>query len=242
MSQPQNQMSPRPHGRDSLAGWLLPLGFGAVAIGLFTGSRNVEIPIEQTQAVNRSELAVGPRRPALTDPAHVIVEGVAQNCNGCHQIFRSSTAPGGTLSFHQQVRLSHGMNNRCANCHDAENREQLTLRDGALVPFAQTPQLCAQCHGTVYRDWQRGTHGKTLGSWITKSDVQHRLSCNECHDPHSPKYEQYQPLPGPRTLRMGRQESLPPHAPTEKQSPLQRWLREAEDAKANHPGTDGGHP
>ena len=220
-------------------GWLLTVGFSCIAVALFASSGGNEIPLSPPHSVAREALTVGSKRAAMTDPAHLVVEGLNQNCNGCHQIFQSSQAyqsgqPGGAaLDYHQDVRLQHGLNDRCINCHDSKDRERLTLRDGATVEFADTPRLCAQCHGTVYRDWQRGTHGKTLGSWMTNSAAQRRLSCNECHDPHSPRYELYAPLPGPQTLRMGDQSRDADLNHAEKQSPLQRWL--------NH-SNDGAHP
>ncbi|QYK49289.1 MAG: hypothetical protein KF838_05410 [Phycisphaeraceae bacterium] len=177
----------------------------------------------------------------MSDPAHILVDGVPQNCNGCHQIFESSSPAGANLSYHADIRLRHGLNNRCINCHDPQNRERLTLRDGATVSIAETPQLCAQCHGTVYRDWERGTHGKTLGSWITGSAELRRLSCNECHNPHAPKFEPFEPLPGPNTLRMGTQHSSPSHDHGEELSPLQRWLGKLDDASPNGPASKGGH-
>jgi hypothetical protein len=203
-------------------GWLLPIGFGCVALVLFVSSRQTDIPIPLPGAVDRASLTVGPVRIAMSDPAHMQVEGRPQSCTGCHQIFNSSHPAGAALSYHRDIRLSHGLNDRCVNCHDADHRDRLALRDGSTVSYADTPQLCAQCHGTVYRDWQRGTHGKTLGSWVTHSQAQHRLSCNECHDPHSPRYQPYTPLPGPNTLRMGDQvEPLHP-TPTDGENPLQR--------------------
>ncbi len=162
----------------------------------------------------------------MTDPAQIMVEGVEQNCNGCHQIFQPAPREDRALTYHQEIVLSHGMNDQCLNCHDADDRQMLTLRDGSTVPFVETPQLCAQCHGTVYRDWQRGTHGKTLGSWVTHSEAQRRLSCNECHNPHSPKFDPYSPMPGPNTLRMGDQSPRDGHAPSGKQSPLRRRVNE----------------
>ncbi|MBL9140747.1 MAG: hypothetical protein JNK53_02670, partial [Phycisphaerae bacterium] len=127
-------------------------------------SRSADFTVAPAHSVNPDNLAVGPGRIAMTDPAQIMVEGFEQNCNGCHQIFQPVPHTERALTYHQEIVLSHGMNDRCLNCHDADNREMLTLRDGSTVPFADTPQLCAQCHGTVYRDWQRGTHGKTLGS------------------------------------------------------------------------------
>ncbi len=178
----------------------------------------------------------------MSDPAHILVDGVPQNCNGCHQIFQSNSPAGAALNYHNEIQLRHGLNNRCVNCHDPQNRERLTLRDGVTVSFAETAQLCAQCHGTVYRDWERGTHGKTLGSWITNSDAQRRLSCTECHNPHSPKYDPYKPLPGPNTLRMGEQPASPAGGAHGKQSPLQHWLRELDSKHRDHPTTNGGRP
>ncbi len=169
--------------------------------------RLVTIPLVPAAKVDSSALIVGPRRVAMTDPPQLLVEGRSENCNACHQVFRSSSVTRAALSYHQEIVLMHGLNDRCVNCHDAENRERLTLRDGETVPFADAPRLCAQCHGTVFRDWERGTHGLTLGSWITDSDQQRRLGCNECHDPHSPRYPAYVPLPGPQTLRMGEQDT-----------------------------------
>jgi hypothetical protein len=177
----------------------------------------------------------------MSDPAHVLIDGRPQSCNGCHQIFRSSHAAGVMPNYHQDVGLNHGLNNRCANCHDANERERLALRDGTTIGFADTPRLCAQCHGTVYRDWQRGTHGKTLGSWITHSDAQRRLSCNECHDPHSPRYQPYPPLPGPNTLRMGDQ-SEPLHQAPSRHSPLQRPPHNPDAPHPGAPARDGDPP
>ncbi len=222
--------------------WLLPVGFGIVAAVLLAGNRGGGIPDAPQAIIDRADLSVGPRRVAMTDPAHIEVEGRSQSCSGCHQIFNSSHSAGTPPNYHQDIKFSHGLNNRCVNCHDASDRGRLTLRDGATVPFAQTPQLCAQCHGTLYRDWQRGTHGKTLGSWITHSEAQHRLSCNECHNPHSPGYEPYTPLPGPNTLRMGGQNVETPHGASEKISPLQRWLNRPESNQANTAPHSGDHP
>jgi hypothetical protein len=94
------------------------------------------------------------------------------------------------------------MNDWCFNCHDVAERERLVLQDTTTVMFVEVPVLCAQCHGTTYRDWQRGMHGKTTGSWDKASGNQRRLLCTECHNPHGPAYGKLVPLPGPNTLRM----------------------------------------
>jgi len=231
-----------PPGLSGWLGWMLPVGFIAVAAGLVWYSGRVDIPLAAVETVDRESLVVGPRRVAMTDPPRIAVEGRLQDCNGCHQIFQSVGTAGRPLDYHGDVHLSHGLNNRCVNCHDSGDMERLTLRDGATVAFKDTPQLCSQCHGTVYRDWQRGTHGKTLGSWVTRSAEQRRLSCNECHNPHSPKYDPYVPLPGPNTLRMGDQKAGSGDAHAEDVSPLQRWLIGSEAARRGGKTKDGAHP
>lgn len=224
----------------------LAVGFALLTIGLVWKSGPAPVPLAPQATVDPSALKPGPRRAAMADPPSIRVGDTAQNCNACHQIFKSSSPANTGSSFHANVVLRHGMNNRCTNCHDADDREKLTLRDGARVPFLETPTLCAQCHGTVFRDWQRGTHGKTMGSWRTGSSEQHRLTCNQCHDPHSPRYDSYQPLPGPNTLRMGPQETK--GRLEGKKSPLQRWLTqpgpEASIAPPTAPsaGMNGDHP
>lgn len=224
-------------------GWLLPVGFVALAATFVVASRPPRIPVAPAAVIDPALLAVGPRREALTDPASIVVGGAPQTCNGCHQIFAVRPTDDRPREYHLDIHLRHGLNNRCINCHDAGDMQRLTLRDGTSVPFSDTPRLCAQCHGTVYRDWQRGTHGKTLGSWVTDSPDQHRLNCNQCHDPHSPKYDPYVPLPGPNTLRMrsGPHADAAPVRP-HLESPLQRWLMQTHGAPAASPAEGGTHP
>lgn len=214
----------------------LGAGFIVLAVALVATSGRPVIPIVDTARIEPAVLEVGPRRIAMTDPAHTMVNGHSQSCAGCHQIFHSASPAGAALSYHGEIDLRHGLNDRCINCHDASDMSRLTLRDGTLIPFSQTPLLCAQCHGTAYRDWQRGMHGKTLGSWITGSAEQVRLTCNECHNPHAPRYEPYTPLPGPATLRMGDPHAHDHHG-THGVGPLQQWIHD--HAPAHRPGSEG---
>jgi hypothetical protein len=225
----------------SSAGWILAAGFACLAVAFATSSPRVNVPIQPAVSVDPEELVVKARRVAMRDPASIVVEGAPQTCNGCHQIFDTAAGTDDERSFHAEIKLNHGLNDRCANCHADGDLERLKLHDGSTVPFEETPTLCSQCHGTVFRDWQRGTHGKTLGSWLTGSLAQHRLNCNECHDPHAPRYEPYVPLAAPNTLRMGEQNGHggDAHAaPATKRSPLQRWLDRpaAPSAEKNHNG------
>ena len=159
-------------------------------------------------------------RPGADLP-EVVIGGYDHRCNECHRFFDSPPIERRTLTQHTDIELEHGLNNRCFNCHDVRNRELLVLYDGTRLSFDQVPRLCAQCHGTVYRDWQRGTHGKTLGSWDAESGRQRRLGCNDCHNPHAPAYPPFRPLPAPDTLRMGNQSIA--HAHGARHEPLRRW-------------------
>ncbi len=155
-----------------------------------------------------------------------VIEGFNRNCMDCHELIDREPRSEG-LFQHEDVHMEHGLNARCVNCHDPKNRDQLILRDGKTVGFSQSALLCAQCHGTTYRLWDRGVHGKTLGHWDPSKGESRKLFCVECHDPHSPRYAQIKPLPAPNTLRMGKQHEADPHHSSEgKVSPLSKGYPE----------------
>ena len=148
-------------------------------------------------------LSTEPLRPAAAEPATIVVGGIRQRCSDCHAIFPSAQISEQTLRQHEHVVLDHGLNDRCLNCHARSDRNSLELHDGRLVPLAEAQELCAKCHGPTFRDWEKGTHGRTNGSWVVGSPAMHRLTCTECHDPHAPAMRRIVPLPGPNTWRMG---------------------------------------
>jgi hypothetical protein len=213
-------MNTRPD-KATLVLWSIGPAFLAVGAYLAFAAPRVEIPQNQVRTIPVDQIKRGAWRTPLTDPAQANVAGAARPCSECHKLFTPSPVETRTLVQHKDVVMRHGMNTRCFNCHHAEERDKLVLHDGNLVGFDQTPKLCSQCHGTVYRDWQRGTHGKTMGSWDASSGNQVRLTCNECHDPHAPAYRPIAPLPGPETMRMGDQTKT--HEPERKHAPLLRW-------------------
>ena len=91
--------------------------------------------------------------------------------------------------------FNHASDQRwCLDCHNHDDRDQLRLANGDLVPFEESYNLCGQCHGTIFRDWKAGIHGKRTGEWNGKK--QYRL-CVHCHNPHSPKFKPIKPLPPP---------------------------------------------
>ena len=216
----------------SIAGFFVGIGFLIVAGGLLAMERTVEIPLNEKPAVRAEQIVPGAFRVALTDPPMVNLGTYDQRCNDCHSLFQNEREPGRALTQHNNIMLEHGSNDACLNCHDKDNREKLTLRGGEVVGYDHVEQLCAQCHGPVYRDWQNGTHGKIVGYWNTDLGEANKLKCSECHDPHHPAYRPMSPLPGPNTLRMGDQHPKDAHHINER-NPLQRW-RLLEDGSSSH--------
>ena len=215
--------------------WMLGPAFFLLAAWFILGPAQANIPLLAQAPIDRTRIVPGARRLPMGEPPAATVGGYSHACNECHRLFNSPPVEKRTLVQHTEIKLDHGMNDRCFNCHDRRNRERLVLHDGTLLGFDEVPRLCSQCHGTVYRDWQMGTHGKTMGSWNAASGKQHRLNCNDCHDPHAPAYKPIEPLPGPNTLRMGDQSPEAPGAEHERHIPLRRWsMPEPEAAGGQH--------
>ena len=100
--------------------------------------------------------------------------------------------------FHQGLKLNHGKL-ACVACHDSEGGYAgLHLADGTAVAFADSMQLCAQCHGPQFRDYQHGSHGGMTGYWDRTRGPRERNHCLHCHDPHAPQIAVVQPVAGPR--------------------------------------------
>ncbi len=164
--------------------------------------------------------------PWMTDPTPVrqpsewplyTVAGYEYRCSDCHRILPSPAETHRTLGQHTEIALRHGLNTRCFNCHHRMNRDAFVNDLGGEIPWENPEQLCARCHGPVYRDWQAGSHGRSNGFWDTSRGEQTRRKCIECHDPHVPPFPSMAPAPGPNTLRMGDQHG---HHEAEDKNPL----------------------
>lgn len=204
-----------------MAGLIGP-AFLALAAWFMVNPGVTRIPRAELARVDPREITTQPLRRPLEDPPTFVSGGFRLRCNECHRLFDSPAELAKRLMQHREVVLDHGFNDRCFACHDRADRERLVLGGGRTLPFAQAPRLCAECHGTTYRDWERGTHGKTSGYWNPALGPQKRFSCIECHDPHVPAFAPMSALPGPQTLRMGtprrpehegRHDPLRPRAP-----------------------------
>ena len=195
-------------GVAALGWWLRANGVGEA-----TASETNIPPVAAETALPK--LPVVPRRPAeqpltgLASDSHLnktpprktigldlTRNGWTYNCMECHKLFPArwhyDNRP---FNEHKNIQLDHGNNRFCLNCHHPTNRNAFVDYDGAEIAQADVVKLCAKCHGTIYRDWQAGVHGRQNGFWNASMGDKTKLRCIQCHDPHSPKFKSMQPLP-----------------------------------------------
>jgi hypothetical protein len=132
-------------------------------------------------------------------------------CSDCHGDMDTDLTQRDLEDEHDNITLEHAAEVRwCLDCHDPEDRDSLHLQNGDKVSFYESYRLCGQCHGTIYRDWRAGVHGRRTGFWNGQKEY---LLCAHCHDPHSPKFKALAPDPPPdRPLRWGQDD---PESPAE---------------------------
>ena len=125
-----------------------------------------------------------------------------ERCTACHEargktVKCESCHADTTKREHEKIVLHHAQEQRgCLDCHDAANRDVLRLANGTHITFEESFKLCGQCHGTQYRDWKIGLHGKRTGAWNGRRE--YRL-CVACHYPHEPRFKPM--VPQERPLR-----------------------------------------
>ncbi len=117
-------------------------------------------------------------------------------CSDCHDDMDVNPERRELTEFHEEIKLvNHDEENRwCLDCHNPDNRDMLRLASGKLISFEESYLLCGQCHGTIFRDWKAGIHGKRTGEWNGKK--LYRL-CVQCHYPHQPRFKPIKPMPPP---------------------------------------------
>lgn len=114
-------------------------------------------------------------------------------CSDCHEDMDPNPTRRELEDFHEDIVLSHGPAERwCFDCHDPDDRDSLRLANGVKISFDESYRLCGQCHGTIFRDWREGIHGRRRGYW---NGAKTYLLCAHCHNPHAPRFEAITPLP-----------------------------------------------
>ncbi len=137
------------------------------------------------------------------------------NCFICHSVQVPDSNVIRPQFAHATVKLDHGANNRCYNCHHIYERDSLAGDGEAKIPFATPEKLCEKCHGIIVADWKAGTHGLRQGGWLLNDGkMPVNYTCTQCHDPHSPKFKYKVAAPAPmwpaKTIRQTRQENENP--------------------------------
>jgi len=115
-------------------------------------------------------------------------------CSDCHEGEPTDPTRRELEDDHGLAGLAHG-DLWCLHCHDADQRDDLRLADGARVEVGESWRLCTQCHGQRLEEWRAGVHGKRTGHWWGSKQYQ---PCVACHDPHAPRFAALEPMPPPR--------------------------------------------
>ncbi|UCG38069.1 MAG: hypothetical protein JSV00_07655 [bacterium] len=117
-------------------------------------------------------------------------------CSDCHADMEVNTSRRELVEFHEDIQIiNHNEEDRwCLDCHNPDDRDVLRLASGRLVSFEESYYLCGQCHGTIFRDWKAGVHGRRTGEW--NGQKVYRL-CVHCHNPHQPRFKPLAPKPPP---------------------------------------------
>ncbi len=133
-----------------------------------------------------------------------------RNCAECHppdDPVKIDYAVDGTVILpkaHSNLdRMAHGRylrNEDCYNCHESNRLDHLHTPEGKEITFDQATELCAGCHGTQYRDWEAGAHGRRSGYWNRATGPMQRQECASCHDPHAPAFTPLIPQAPPHAL------------------------------------------
>ncbi|NOY52315.1 MAG: hypothetical protein GXP58_01690 [Deltaproteobacteria bacterium] len=128
--------------------------------------------------------------PKYITPPPPFSEGIFP-CSDCHKDLKPNPKRRKLELMHTDIHLKHaGGEQWCLDCHDLNNRDKLHLINGKLIDFEEVYYLCGQCHGTIFRDWKAGVHGKRTGEWNGKKV--YRL-CTNCHNPHQPHFKPLKP-------------------------------------------------
>jgi len=171
-------------------------------VGSASLEQNEEIP-NALQSLTYHEVEV----PEGHKSFHVLnrTEKITQYaCSSCHGDELPPRAEGENRHafMHSDIPLNHAASHvmDCRQCHNEKDMDTLRLNDGSSVSFNHSYKLCTQCHFQQGKDWAGGAHGKRMHAWRGKRVI---MNCTECHDPHSPKFEQRFPKGRPTIPRTG---------------------------------------
>lgn len=182
-------------------GWSVAVG-GADADGR---QRELASPVDGHRPLRSHEgAAAAPSVPQpfagyVEAPAFDVVPregalGAFYPCGNCHAQMPVNSEPRRLYAPHQAALKHGGGRIWCLDCHNAEDRNQLTTLAGDPVSFNEAYLVCGQCHYQPQKDWYFGAHGKRVGNWRGERTF---YSCTHCHNPHDPALEPRAPEPPP---------------------------------------------
>jgi len=184
--------------------WQMALGLALLSLGCgHEDQRASAVPSATTSTQTRFRTSINiPERLTSVDVGGAGNGGVEQRvrCETCHAVRPPKPLPesmSALTEFHVGMRFTHGTLS-CTACHAEGQPPKLKLATGEPLPTASALQLCAQCHGPQYRDYEHGAHGGMNGYWDTSAGNRTRNHCVDCHDPHTPQVEAVSPKPPPR--------------------------------------------
>lgn len=111
-------------------------------------------------------------------------------CKSCHdgtEALQGNPVEKGV--FHDKIEIKHGRNRHCFNCHHRLQPANFVDYDGSPIELADVQLLCAKCHGTTFRDWNNGAHGRRSGYWQAAKGKFKSTVCIACHNPHWPVFK-----------------------------------------------------
>jgi len=171
----------------------------APSIALFTNLPVVARPPAQQPATGLpADTHLDKTPPRQTVGLDLVRNGWTYNCMECHKLIPARWHYDRPLNEHQNIRLEHGNNRFCLNCHHPSDRNAFVDYDGTAISQSDVVLLCGKCHGTIYRDWEAGAHGRQNGYWNPLMGARTKLRCIQCHDPHRPQFQPMKPLPPPK--------------------------------------------
>lgn len=122
-------------------------------------------------------------------------------CTECHEKLKPFRGKDPGETTHENLTFQHMEEIReCTFCHSIIDPDRLHLLNGERITFEQVPDLCSQCHGIRFNEWNMGLHGEESGTW---NGPRSSLSCTECHRPHSPGFPKMEAKRAPNFPRLG---------------------------------------
>jgi hypothetical protein len=119
-------------------------------------------------------------------------------CQSCHDgVDPMQGDPKKKGVFHEKIEIKHGRNENCFNCHNRKQPADFSDFDGSPIKLEHVELLCAKCHGTTFRDWNNGAHGRRTGFWDVAKGGPKPTVCIACHNPHWPVFKALQAAPAP---------------------------------------------